>query len=377
MKKTSVSILVVFLLLLGTIYFLSDNVQIESIASNKDQLDRGGSGNNLLDDVSHQDGMVAAEKTVKKVPLSKMEMVREFLLDIENGKAVSSEEIRKILRYYFSNKDMHISSTLKFTGLYHFLNKNYYQYSGVIIELFLNKQNSDLIRLPMLEIISEHLNDQESLSVVKSEFLDKNNNSLILGKTAKALSKYGVDVSKELVDRYPNASLEEKRYYAKSFSYLNYNGAVKLIEEDIDRDIDVNIKASLIKSYADFSKDNEVVVNKLSEMINIDIPNSDYSNIEKEILLIQAVMGLSKSKTNMAYDELFSILSNKKIGVRVRSTALDSFHAIPYFLDKEKVRNNLTKLSSDIGGSKASTEKEIEYLKPQIDDLILKLEKGQ
>jgi hypothetical protein len=304
----------------------------------------------LIDDI-----LVFGEvEEVNIIPLDKL------LTDISNGEKVTSIAVKAALKEYYSNfdKDVNIAITLQLTPIFHLLNNNYDYYKDTIIDIFENKDNHKLLRLPMLEIIGYHLDDKKSLDSVTKIFLDKDNeSSLILGKSARILSKNNINISKELMDRYPTSDGMLKLDYANILALLKPNISRDMIEKDMDSEIDGNNKIKLIIAFSRTGINDDYVVNKLMDMLYNIIPNSHLHPIEQEIIQLGLVMRLSESNRDDRFIKLIDIASNSKFDFDTRLVALQELSFdLPTntTIDKNEMKIRLKQLSKDILSSPSS-----------------------
>jgi len=367
MKKVYIGMAIILLILISSIIFQDkEKIDKKVVVINSTEIKEDDKNNKVKESI---------EENIKKSPKStKSITLDDILRDTNNGKKIKPKILVKVLNDYFSNfdKDVNIAVTLKLTPIFHLLNNNYAYYKSVILEMFRGKENHELLRLPMLEIIANHFEDEESLENVKDVFLDESGeSSLMLGKSAKELAKNKVDISKELLDRYSGAEDVAKNFYAKSFAYLKTKEAMDMIESDIDNIDDVSIKSSLIQSFTDIEPNNEQVIEKLKDIIDNFIPKSDFDNTEKEILMVQSIVALSKSNDKEIYEnKLLEIASNSQVSLSARATALDSYYSLPKNIDKGKVVKGLTSLLSNTRSSKSSNKEEQEYLSSKIEEIL-------
>lgn len=374
--------IILLILILVTIFQKEDKIdkKVLVINSTKNVLINNTEDVSIKKDNKNDKVKELIEEDIKKSPKSIKSMtLDEVLKDTNNGKKVEPKILVKVLNDYFSNfdNDVNIAVTLKLTPIFHLLNNNYAYYKSVILEMFRGKENHELLRLPMLEIIANHFEDEESLKNVKEVFLDESGeSSLMLGKSAKALAKNKIDISEKLLDRYSGAEDVAKNFYAKSFAYLKTKEAMDMIESDIDDIEDISIKSSLIQSFTDIEPNSEQVIAKLRDMIDNSIPKSNFNNSEKEIFMVQSIVALSKSNNNEIYEKhLIDIASNNKMSLSARATALDSYYGLPTNIDKSKVEKSLLTLLDNLESSKSSTNDEKEYLGTKIEEILNTLKK--
>jgi|GEM_PF-2759706 len=304
------------------------------------------------------DGVVGG-MSPKKIPLD------ELITNISNGDKVTPIEVKSTLKEYYSNfdKDVNIAVTLQLTPIFHLLNNNYDYYKDTIIDIFENKNNHELLRLPMIEIMGYHLDDKESLDSVTKIFLDKDGeSSLILGETARTLAKNNINISKELLNRFPNSDNISTKLYGKALAYLKVKDAKDSIEYSMDSSNDINVKSSLIQSFTDIDPNDEYGIEKLEDMIYNTIPNSQFSDLDKDILSIQAVIALAKSDKSEVYDKLIDIASNSKFYLDTRSIALDHLYNRPTTLNTATRVDRFKKLLQEIGTSSLLNQEEKDYL---------------
>ena len=369
MKKVYIGTVIILLILISSIIFQDKekiNEKIVVINSTENVLIKEDNKNDKVKE--------PIEKNIEKSPKSIKSMtLDDALKDTNNGKKIEPKILAKVLNDYFSSfdKDVNIAVTLKLTPIFHLLNNNYAYYKSIILEMFRDKDNHELLRLPMLEIIANHFEYEESLKNVKDVFLDENGeSSLMLGKSAKALAKNKVDISKELLDRYSGAEDVAKNFYAKSFAYLKTKEAMDMIESDIDEIKDVSIKSSLIQSFTDIEPNSKQIIEKLRYMIDNSIPKSNFNDSEKEVFMVQSIVALSKSDNSEVYEKyLIDIASNNQISLSARATALDSYYNLPMNIDKSKVEQNLLTLLDNLEGSKSSITDEKDDLGTKIKEI--------
>jgi hypothetical protein len=284
-----------------------------------------------------------------------------------NNQRIEPIVIKNSFKEYYAqfDKDVNIAITLKLTPILHLLNNNYDYYKNIILEIYQDKTNHKLLRLPMLEIIGYHLNDKASLDSLKNVFANENDNSTILGQTAKLLAKKGVDISKEVEKRYPTSDGIVKTYYAKILALFKPNKSRAMIEKDMDREMDGNKKIKLISAFAKTGINDDYVINKLMDMLYNTIPNSNFHPVEKDIISIAITINLAKSNRDDRFKKLVDIASNSTFDEDTRSTALDELYyqlAKNKTIDKSDIKIRLQQLSKDILNSDILRKSTKEYL---------------
>lgn len=294
-----------------------------------------------------------------------------LLQDIEKGEKIDPNRIRNILTAYFEDPKLHVSSTLNFLPLYKYLNDNFQTYKHLIFELYSNSKYPNLVRVPMLEIISLNINEQGAIDVVMSIFMKtESESSLILGKSSKVLARAGIDISQKLISRYEKADDIGKRYYAMSLASLDSQESIPLIEKSMNNIHDINIKSSLIQSYSKLTSGDNFSGDGLQKIIDEVIANPSYSNTEKDVLLIQSIQGIDKAKTRESYEKLYNIARDENLRVLVRSSALDSFIDTPPDFDKIYFTGKMEDFLKYLKTSKSVQVNELEYLAPQVITII-------
>ncbi len=246
----------------------------------------------------------------------------------------------------------------------YFIN-NYDFYKNIILKIYEDTNSHNLLRLPMLEIISYNLDDNASLNSLQKVFSNKNDNSLILGKTAKNLAKKGVDISKEVEERYPSSDGIVKPYYAKILALAKPNSARVIIEKDMDREMEGNRKIKLISAFAKTGINDDYVINKLMDMIYNTIPNSQFHPFEKELFSSVIVYNISRSNKDDRFTKLIDIASTSTFREGTRTSALSEL----YFqlesnktVDKSDIKIRLEQLIEDIQSSATLGKQEKKYL---------------
>ncbi len=302
--------------------------------------------------------------TYKPTPPS---TISNLLLNISNGEKVEPIVIKNSFKEYYAqfDKDVNIAITLKLTPIFHLLKDNYEYYKDMILEIYQDKTNHKLLRLPMLEIIGYHLNDKASLDSLKNVFANENDNSTILGQTAKLLAKKGVDISEEVEKRYPSSDGIVKTYYAKILALFKPNESRAMIEKDMDSEMDGNKKIKLISAFAKTGINDDYVINKLMDMLYNTIPNSNFHPVEKDIISIAITINLAKSNRDDRFKKLVDIASNSTFDEDTRSTALDElYYQLPKnkTIDKSDIKIRLQQLSKDILNSDILRKSTKEYL---------------
>ena len=302
--------------------------------------------------------------TYKPTPPS---TISNLLSNISNGEKVEPIVIKNSFKEYYAqfDKDVNIAVTLKLTPIFHLLKDNYEYYKDMILEIYQDKTNHKLLRLPMLEIIGYHLNDKASLDSLKNVFANENDNSTILGQTAKLLAKKGVDISKEVEKRYPTSDGVVKTYYAKILALFKPNKSRAMIEKDMDAEIEGNRKIKLISAFAKTGINDDYVINKLMDMLYNTIPNSNFHPVEKDIISIAITINLAKSNRDDRFKKLVDIASNSTFDEDTRSTALDELYyqlAKNKTIDKSDIKIRLQQLSKDILNSDILRKSTKEYL---------------
>ena len=297
--------------------------------------------------------------------------IDDVLSDINSSKSIEPKVLVDTLKAYYAqfDADVNVAITLKLTPIFILLNENYITYKSIILDMYTDKNNHKLLRLPMLEFISDHMDDKESLDALIKVFNDKKDDSLILGKTAKTLIKSGIDISKEVSKRYPTSNSTLKTYYAKILAYFNPKEAREMIEKDMDSEIEGNRKIKLISAFAKTGIDDDYVIDKLMDLLYITIPNSHYHPVEKEIISVAITINLGRSTRDDRFMKLIDIASNGIFSEITRSTALDKL----YFdlptnttVDKSAIKVRLQQLSQDILSSTLLREDQKSYLNKSI-----------
>jgi len=320
--------------------------------------------------------------SVKKVNVGKKDSViktlDELLAKIKQGVKVEPKVVKKILLDYYAqfDSDADVAITLKLTPLFVFLNDNYTYYKNMILKLYEEKEKHELLRLPMLQIIGNHIQDKESQDTVMEVFMDKDGESkLVLGYSAKVLAKNKIDISKELLKRYSNSSDIEKKFYARSFGYLKTKEALNLIEEDLNNINDVAIKSSLLQSYSSIDPNNEQVINKLEEYKE-NISEQQGDKIEKEILSVQTIMAMSKSTKPDVYEKIIAIAFDDKQSIHVRAEAIISMFNLPSTVDKAMIINKLHKLKNTLNVS-SMNKGDRDFLISYIDEALSNIKRSK
>ena len=288
--------------------------------------------------------------TYKPTPPS---TISDLILNISNGEKVEPIVIKNSFKEYYAqfDKDVNIAITLKLTPIFILLNDNYEYYKEIIIEMFEDRNSHQFLRLPMLEILSNHIKDKEALNSIKKIFDTKTDDSLIVGKTAKILSKNGIDISKEVENRYPNSKGVLKGYYAKILAISQPQKSRAMIEKDMDNEMDGNKKIKLISAFAKTGINDDYVVNKLMDMLYNTIPNSNFNSFEKELFSDAILYALSKSNRDDRFNKLLDMASNSIFSLTTRASALDElYYQLPKnkTIDKSDIKIRLQQLSQDI-----------------------------
>ncbi len=299
---------------------------------------------------------------------------QSVLDDIENGKSVSAERIADALKSIFLNypKDIHGEVALYALPLFLQLDQNFASCKETVVGLYREKELPDTLRVAMLEIMDRHF-DHDLAGVVTDVFMDKDSeDSLMLGKSAKVLAGRNIDISGELMERYPDATDVEKRYYAESLAYLKKKEALPMISEDIERMEDVALQSSLIQSYAKLAPGDSKTISRLVEIA--DGSSVAKNELKPEILSIQAVVALGRSNTPQAYRELLEVVENEEALPSVRIVAVESFYTLPESM-KAEVAVSLQKLSTEIPNSKSLDHIDRERLSTHIKRVLSFLSK--
>ena len=110
-------------------------------------------------------------KAVEALPL------KELLQKIANEEQITPNVVVASLKAYYAqfDADVNVAVTLQLTPVYHLLHNNYDYYKDSILDMYSDKTNHRLLRMPMLEIIGYHLDDTSSLDAIKTVFADKPN----------------------------------------------------------------------------------------------------------------------------------------------------------------------------------------------------------
>ena len=305
--------------------------------------------------------------------------LEETLTKISNGEKIAPNIVVNTLNTYYAQfeANTNVAITLKLTPIFHLLNSNYNYYKDVIIKMYQDKKSHQLLRLPMLQLLGYHLDDTASLDAIKAVFAEKNDDSLIVGKSAKLLTKKGINISKEVEKRYPTSDDVSKPIYAKILAFFKPNSSRAMIEQDMDSETDGNKKIKLIRAFAQTGINDDDVVNKLEDMIYNTIPNSTYHDVEKEIISTGIIMHLARSNRDDRFDKLIDIASTSSFSEGTRSDALTDLYAqlqSNTIVDKKRIKNRLEKLSQDINSSQTLKQHEKDYLNKNIMQIINSLQ---
>jgi hypothetical protein len=269
---------------------------------------------------------------------------------------------------------MHEAVALNALPVFLLLDQNFASYKKMIAGLYSEKELPEMLRLAMLEIMDRHF-DHESADAVKVVFMDKGDeDSLMLGKSAKVLAGQKVDISGELMERYPDAPDLEKRYYAESLAYLKKKEALSMISEDIDRIEDTALQSSLIQSYAKLAPNDSAAVSRLAEIA--DNSSVTKNELKPEILSIQAVVALGRLGTPQAYEKLLDVVENDEALPSVRIMAVESFYTVPKSIKSETI-TSLQKISQKIPDSKSLDQIDRKRLRGRIEKVLAFLSKEQ
>jgi len=300
--------------------------------------------------------------------------IEEILSKIENGERVASDIVVATLKAYYTQFDANanVAITLKLTPIFHLLNDNYEYYKTVILQMYKDLKNHKLLRLPMLELIGYHLDDTASLKALKEVFGDTSDDSFVVAKSGDLLAKKGIDISNEVEKRYSTSSDDSKSIYAKLLAFFKPSSSREKIEMDMDSETDGNKKIKLIHAFAQTGINDDYVVNKLEDMLYHTIPNSDFHDVEKDIISIQITQALAKSNRDDIYMKLIEIASNNNFYLDSRSNALMYLYRRPIpSAQKASLKEKLQTLSHDILNSTSiKDEREKNFLIKQISEIL-------
>jgi len=279
--------------------------------------------------------------------------IEDILSKIENGEKVAPDVVVATLKAYYANFDANanVAITLQLTPILLLLKDNYEYYKAMILQMYSNSKNHQLLRLPMLELIGYHLDDSDSLDAVQTVFGDTSDDSFIVAKSGDLLAKKGIDISDEVEKRYPTSTDASKSIYAKLFAFFKPSSSRDMIEKDMDNELDVNKKIKLILAFAQTGINDDYVVNKLEDMLYNTIPNSTFHPTAKDLISIGLVMRLSESNRDDRFLKLVNIASNNLFSYDTRGTALQK---LAYYLplnamvDKDDLKTRLQQLSQQI-----------------------------
>ncbi len=250
--------------------------------------------------------------------------IEDILSKIESGEKVAPDVVVATLKAYYAKFDANanVAITLKLTPIFLLLRDNYEYYKAVILQMYSNQKNHNLLRLPMLELIGYHLDDSDSLNAVQTVFGDESDNSFIVAKSGDLLAKKGIDISNEVEKRYPTSMNDSKSIYAKLLAFFKPSSSRAMIERDMDNETEGNRKIKLINAFTKTGVNDDYVINKLEDMLYNTIPNSNFYPTEKEIISIAIIMNLAESSREEIPIKLIDIASNSSFSKRTRLNAL-------------------------------------------------------
>lgn len=279
--------------------------------------------------------------------------LEEILSKIENGEKVAPDVMVATFKAYYAKFDANanVAITLQLTPIFHLLKNNYEQYKAVILQMYSNSKNHQLLRLPMLELIGYHLDDSTSLNAVQAVFSDESDNSFVVAKSGDLLAKKGIDISDEVEKRYPTSTDASKSIYAKLLAFFKPNSSRAMIENDMDAETDVMKKIKLILAFAQTGINDDYVVNKLEDMLYNTIPNSNFHPTAKELISVGLVMRLAESSRDDRFLKLIKIASHNLFTYTARATALDElYYRLPKntTVNKSDMKARLQQLSQQI-----------------------------
>jgi len=305
--------------------------------------------------------------------------IEDILSKIENGEKVAPDVVVATLKVYYANFDANanVAITLQLTPIFLLLKDNYDYYKAVILQMYSNQKNHQLLRLPMLELIGYHLDDSDSLNRVKTVFANQSDDSLVVGQSAKLLSKKGIDISNEVEKRYPTSDNIVKRYYAQILALFKPSSSRAMIENDMDAETEGNRKIKLIKAFAQTGINDDYVVNKLEDMLYNTIPSSDFHKTEQEIISIAITINLAKSNRDDRFDKLIDIASTSSFSEGIRANALLDLYAqiqSGTTANQYHIKSRLKQLSQDINSSIILKNHEKDFLNYNIMQVINSLQ---
>ncbi len=301
--------------------------------------------------------------------------IDDLLSDINSSKNIKPKVLVDTIKAYYAQFDanVNVAITLQLVPVFHLLHNNYDYYKDVILDMYSDKNNHRLLRLPMLNIIEYHLDDTASLDAVKAVFADKSDDSLIVGQSAELLAQKRVDISQEVERRYPNSDDVSKPYYARILALFRPNSSREMIERDMDSEMEGNKKIKLISAFAKTGIDDDYVINKLMDLLYVTIPNSHFHPTEKEIISVGITMDLANSTRDDRFMRLIDIASNSMFSEGTRANAL--IHL--YFqlesnttVDKSAIKVRLQQLSQDILSSNQLEEHEKSFLNENVVQIL-------
>ncbi len=279
--------------------------------------------------------------------------LENLLSDIKSGKAVEPQRIVTALKAYYAplDKDADVAVTLRLTPVFVLLNNHYDTYKSIVISMYTDKSNHNLLRLPMLNVIKYHRDDATALNAVKAVFADQSDDSFVVAKSGELLAKMGIDISKEVEKRYPASTDDSKSLYAKILAHFKPGSSRAMIERDMDNETDGNKKIRLIRAFADTGIDDDYVINKLEDMLYNTLPKSHFHPVEQDIISVGIVMHIARSSRDDRFYRLIEIAGNNSLYFDTRRTALSKI----YFglqknttANKADIKIRLQKLSKDI-----------------------------
>ena len=306
--------------------------------------------------------------------------IDQLINKIENNEIITPELIVFSLKAYYKkfNEDSHVAMAIPLSPIFILLYNNYDKYKSIILDMYRDKTNHQFLRLPMLELIEYHLDDTASLDTVKKVFFDTSDDSLVVGKSAKVLSKKGIDISEDVEKRYPNSDEISKPIYAKILASLKPSSSRAMIEKDMDNEKEGNNKIKLIGAFAQTGINDDYVVNKLENMLYNTIP-INYDDLEAEIISVAIIMNLGESNRDDRFVKLIDIATSSLFSLITRASALDELYfGLPKSttINKDDIKFRLQKLSQKILSS-ANDFKDEAYqnlLNEQVLDVINILE---
>ena len=239
------------------------------------------------------------------------------------------------------------------------VNENYELYKDMVLKLFLDRKTPEAVRVAMLEIISNHWNNQDAEKTVRLVFMNLGESPILLGRSAETLAGHGVNIGYELMRRYELADPEAKFYYAAALSFLGRKEAIPLLKDDLEKSEDIALKASIIRSLGRLDPDGANTVEAFDQIVHSS--STEYRPPEVpvdtnvEVLSMQVVLAMAQSKKSETYRRLLKVAGNDTLPVDVRLTAVESLQITPK--DKaSEVIDALIELTRKVIASKSLDE---------------------